>query len=468
MKLTYKDSGVDVEAGQKQVNLIKDMVKRTHRPADGSAIGGYLVSGLVKAVEEKGIKVIYNADVEEILVDGDKKVTGVRASLKDGEETFNAKAVIVTTGGFGGNLAMVEKYDPALKGYVSTNHEGATGDGIEMITKIGGALVDPEFIQIHPTVEQNTSDLITEGLRGGGAILVNTDGNRFINELETRDKVSQGELEQAGSSVWILFDEKVHENFTATNKYINNGYVKQGDTIEDLAKAIEVDEATLVATIDKYNSDIKGNVADEYGRATGLELVDMAPFFAIKVAPGVHHTMGGVKINTNTEVLAEDGNIIEALYAAGEVTGGIHGGNRIGGNAVADIIVFGRQAGQVAGKYAMDNGGHGIKEGSVKVEEEIILPTEAGIYVDGQYEVVGKGHAGDIAMTITVENGNIVKIDFGANEETELLFDGARAEIVKKVIESQKLDGVEAVTGATGSSNGIIEGIQKVMDENKK
>ncbi len=442
-------------------------VKRTHRPADGSAVGGYLVSGLVKAIEEKGIEIKYYTDVKELIVEDDK-VIGVKAEVDSNEVNYFGKSVIVTTGGFSSNAEMVKEYSPELDGYISTNHSGATGDGIVMIEKVGGQIISPEFIQIHPTVEQSSSDLITEGLRGGGAILVNTAGERFVNELETRDVVSKAELEQEGSSVWILFDETVHENFKAVDKYIANGYVKQANTIEELASEIEVDSNALVNTINTYNENIKSSTPDEFGRETGLEIVEKAPYYAIKVAPGVHHTMGGVKINSNTEVLGAEDKIISGLYAAGELTGGVHGGNRIGGNAVTDIIVFGRQAGNVAGQYALANGGHGIKDRDVKKDDSLKIPTETGKYVDGEYEAIGKGFAGDIPMTIKVENGNIVDIIFGENGETELLFESARSEIVKYIVEEQDLDGVDVVSGATKSSEGIISAVREVMKDKTK
>ena len=165
-------------------------VDRTHRPASGAAVGGYLISGLVKNINRRGIEVMLDSNVTEIITEN-HKVVGVKVTEEDGSiQTIKAKAVIIATGGFSANREMVEKYRPDLKGFVTTNHKGATGSGIMILEKLGAGTVDMKEIQIHPTVEQTTSYLISESIRGGGAILVSQIGKRFVNELDTRDKVS--------------------------------------------------------------------------------------------------------------------------------------------------------------------------------------------------------------------------------------------------------------------------------------
>ncbi|MBF6625501.1 flavocytochrome c [Aerococcaceae bacterium zg-BR9] len=329
-------------------------VKRTHRPADGSAVGGYLVDGLFANVTERKIPLFVNANVVEILQE-DGKATGVKAEIGGETKEIKAKAVIVTTGGFGANLDMVSELKPELKGYVTTNQEGSTGDGIEMAKALGAAVVDLDQIQIHPSVEQSTSYLITEAVRGEGAILVNQQGSRFYNELETRDNVSAAINGLEEQFAYVVFDEALKGRVKAIAKYEENGLVKSGETIEDLAAEIGADAETLKATLDTWNKSVEAGEDTEFGRTTGMENgLTEGPFYAIKVAPGVHHTMGGLKINTKAQVLNEAGEPIVGLYAAGEVTGGIHGQNRIGGNAVADIIIFGRQAGAQSAAFAAE------------------------------------------------------------------------------------------------------------------
>ncbi len=443
-------------------------VARIHRPKDGSPVGSYLVSGFIKKLEEIGVPIAYNTTATELVVEGGK-VVGVKATGPEGELVYKAKAVIVAAGGFGANLDMVVEYQPGLKGFVTTNAKGATGDGILMAQKADADTVDMKEIQIHPTVEQETSQLITEALRGEGAILVNQEGKRFTNELLTRDKVSAAEIEQSGGYAYILFDEALREKNKVVDKYIAAGYTHVGETLEDLAGKLEIDPATLAATLKTYNEAVAAGKDEEFEREPeALIAVEKAPYYAVKIAPGVHHTMGGIKINVKTEVLKADGSVIEGLYAAGEVTGGIHGGNRIGGNAVADIVVFGRASGKEAGTYAMAHGGMGKKSPTTPKEDDIKVPTEAGTLKDGVYSEEIQGHNGKLTVKATVENGNIVKLEFPDNPETEAIFNGASKIIVKQIIETQKLEGIDTVSGATVSSNAILKAVEKIISENQK
>lgn len=320
--------------------------KRTHRPEDGSAVGQYLVKGLVKNVQEKEIPLFVNADVKEI-TEKDGKVNGVKVLFNQTEEkTITADAVVVTTGGFGANMDLISEVRPDLEGYVTTNQIGSTGDGIKMIEKLGGTTVDMDQIQVHPTVQQEKSYLIGEAVRGEGAILVSSEGTRFTNELDTRDKVTASINTLPEKAATLVFDSGVKSRVKAIEQYDKMGFVIQADSIEALAKEIGVPEDKLATTLDTWNSAVKNKKDAEFGRTTGMDNdLSTGPFYAIKIAPGIHYTMGGVKINTNTEVLNKDGEAIPGLFAAGEVTGGLHGQNRIGGNSVAEIIIFGRQAG---------------------------------------------------------------------------------------------------------------------------
>ncbi|SMG55353.1 flavocytochrome c [Paenibacillus aquistagni] len=326
--------------------------KRTHRPEDGSAVGQYLVNGLVKNVLSKEIPLFVNANVTEI-TEKDGKVNGVKVLINDKDEkTISADAVIITTGGYGANMDMISKVRPDLEGLVTTNQEGSTGDGISMIEKLGGVTVDMDQIQVHPTVQQEKSYLIGEAVRGEGAILVNNEGTRFVNELDTRDNVTAAINKLPEKAAYLVFDSGVKSRAKAIQKYEEMGFVVQGDSIEALAKEINVPADQLQATLDTYNKAVADKKDAQFGRTTGMEHdLSAGPFYAIKIAPGIHYTMGGVKINTNTEVLNKDGQAIPGLFAAGEVTGGLHGQNRIGGNSVADIIIFGHQAGIKAANF---------------------------------------------------------------------------------------------------------------------
>ena len=321
-------------------------VERTHRPEDGSAVGQYLVAGLVRNVEEQKIPLFVNADVKEV-TEKDGKVNGVKVVFngKD-KKTITAKAVVVASGGFGANMDMIEKVRPDLAGYVTTNQEGSTGDGIKMIEDLGGTTVDLEQIQVHPTVQQENSYLIGEVVRGEGAILVNAEGTRFHNEMDTRDNVTAAINALPEQNAWLVFDSGVKSRAKAIEQYEKKGFTVKGDTIEALAEQMKVPADALKASLDTWNTAVTNKSDAEFGRTTAMDnALTGAPYYAIKIGPGIHYTMGGVVINTNTEVLTKDGQPIPGLFAAGEVTGGLHGQNRIGGNSVGEIIVFGRQAG---------------------------------------------------------------------------------------------------------------------------
>lgn len=326
-------------------------VKRIHRPvnAEGKtvSVGSYMIPLLEKACMENDVEILFGAPATEILMK-DGAAVGVKAE----GYTINAKAVILASGGFGANLDMVAELNPNLKGFVTTNASGIQGDGIKMAEAIGAATVDMDQIQIHPTVEQKTSALITEGLRGDGAILVNAEGLRFCDEVGTRDAVSAAELAQTNGNAWLVVDQAMVDKSSVIAGYIKSGYTVQGDDYAALATAMGVPADVLPATMDTWNAAVAAGTDAEFGRTSFASPLNTAPFYAIQIAPGVHHTMGGLKINTATEVLKADGTAIPGLFAAGEITGGVHGANRLGGNAVADFTVYGRISGSSAAAYA--------------------------------------------------------------------------------------------------------------------
>ena len=333
-------------------------VKRIHRPVDENgktlSVGAYTIPLLEKACQERNnLTLMTEVTVTKLLTDEAGAVIGVEATGKGGNKiTVKAKATILASGGFGANLAMVEQYKPELKGFMTTNAAGIQGDGILMAAEIGAATVDMEQIQIHPTVQADTAALITEGLRGDGAILVNANGERFIDEVGTRDVVSAAEIAQPGSFSWLVVDNKMAEASSVIQGYIKKGMTLQGDSYEALAAELGIPADAFAKTMETWNGYVANKEDPDFGRTSFANPLDTAPFYAVKVTAGIHHTMGGLKIDPETHVLNADGQAIPGLFAAGEVTGGVHGGNRLGGNAVADFVVFGRIAGEQAAAYA--------------------------------------------------------------------------------------------------------------------
>ena len=327
-------------------------VRRAHRPLgdDGRTIpiGSYLVPRLEENVVGRNVNLMLDTDATSLIFE-DGKVVGAKAIGKNGSElTIKATAVVLATGGFGANLDMVVAYKPELKGFMTTNAPGLQGTGIKMAQEVGAAVVDMNEIQIHPTVQFDTSALITEGLRGDGAILVNSNGERFVDEVGTRDVVSAAEIAQPGSFSYLIVDGAMAEASSVIEGYIKKGFTIGGGDLADLAEKLNINPDTLNDTISTWNESVKNKEDKLFGRTNFANPLEKEPYYAVKVTAGIHHTMGGLVIDDNARVLSESGEIIPGLFACGEVTGGIHGGNRLGGNAVTDIIVFGIIAGNAA------------------------------------------------------------------------------------------------------------------------
>lgn len=326
---------------------------RTHRPQGGAAIGVHLVPVLEKAAKDAGVDIRYNSKVTDIIEEGGKAV-GVKVSSAGGDYTVKAGAVIIATGGFGANPDMVVKYKADLAGFGTTNHKGATGDAFAWVEKFNAELVQMEQIQTHPTVVPSNGVMITEAVRGNGAIMVNREGKRFGNEMATRDVMSADVLAQTGKTAYLLFDQSVRESLKAIEGYAKQGLLTEGATPAELAGKLGMDVAALEATIAAYNGYQKGGSGDpDFGRKASEmpRALEKGPYYAVEVGPAIHHTMGGIKINTKAQVISKSGSPVPGLFAAGEVTGGVHGGNRLGGNAVADICVYGKIAGDSALAY---------------------------------------------------------------------------------------------------------------------
>lgn len=320
--------------------------KRAHRPASMAPVGGYLVTGLLKKIQEEEIPVFNNSDVTKLLQEN-KKVTGITVTTPEGEKVIKAKAVLLATGGFGASKEMMKKYRPDLVDYKTTNQPGATGDGLMLAEGVDAQLIQMNFVQVHPTAQTDGDHtfLIGEGVRGEGAILVNKEGKRFVNELNTRKIVSNAITDLNEDGAYLIFDQGVRDHFKAIEFYDHVGLVEHGDSIEELAKIIGVNADDLVKTVSDWNEAVSEKHDAEFGRTTGMDHpLNKAPYFAIHIHPAIHYTMGGVHVLPNTKVLDGDGHVINGLYAAGEVAGGLHGNNRIGGNSIAETVIFGREA----------------------------------------------------------------------------------------------------------------------------
>lgn len=301
------------------------------------------------------VEVMLETKATELIMDGNKAV-GVKAEGTDAIYEITAtNGVVIAAGGFGASVELRNQYNVHwgdLTNIPTTNHPGATGDGIVMAEAVGADLVGMEWIQLLPMGDPQTGSLLGNIEQGvENRIFVNKDGNRFVDEGERRDVMTQALFEQEDNFMWVVLDKHSYPTEDIKNHFnesiedmVAQGRAFKGETLEELAAQIGVDADNLIKAVEEFNAGVDAGV-DSFGRTLFEDKIDTPPYYAGARVPTVHHTMGGILINTEAQVLDTDGNIIENLYAAGEVTGGIHGTNRLGGNALADINVFGKIAG---------------------------------------------------------------------------------------------------------------------------
>lgn len=328
---------------------------RMHGPAGGEFVGPYLQNFFKKALREANVDLRLNSKMVRLVKDEKGAVTGVVVKSKhNGLYFLKAKAVVLATGGIGRNKALLKELRPDIpESTFTSNQPGSQGDGLILARNIGADAVDVKEIQLNPTLLVGSPVIVSERVRGAGAVFVNAEGKRFISELTTRDKTSAAVSAQTGGVAFEIFDQKVRDSVKQTAAAFELGLAKQGATLEELGKNAGIDPKALAETIAKYNEYAKAGKDPDFNRPGIKDLVDTPPYYAIKITPAIHHHMGGVKIDTQTRVIDTEGKPIERLFAAGEVTGGVHGKNRLGGNAVSDTITFGRIAGQNAAKAVL-------------------------------------------------------------------------------------------------------------------
>ena len=312
--------------------------------------------------DELGIPVITNMKAEELIKDKDGRVVGVKATMDGSEYTFNAKGgVVLATGGFGANPEMVKKYNPKIdERFKTTDAPGSTGEALYMAERAGAELVNMGYIQTYPICDplSGAIELIADA-RFDGAILVNQEGKRFVEELQRRDVLSEAILNQTGQYCWVLWNDNIGKISNTVKAHANEyeAFTKQGimttcDDLKCIADFTKIPFDQLQKTV-KRVSDMAGKGNDkDFNHRAGLMDMQQGKYYVIKAVPSTHHTMGGVRINEKAEALTAEGKVIPGLWAAGEVTGVTHGTNRLGGNAYTDIIVFGRIAGEAAAKAA--------------------------------------------------------------------------------------------------------------------
>ena len=353
------------------------LVARTHRAEQKervavTTIGVDIITALSRYVQEcfPFISVVTHARVVKLIKDDEGAVVGVVYEQGDNYYKVRADAVILATGGFCGQTgkdSLLAQWRPDLVSLGTTNGSCADGDGIRLAGSLGAKIVDMEKVQIHPTGFVHPSYpnelrkfLAPESLRAAGGILLNHKGHRFTNELGKRDGVTDAILsncvpycaygEDGPISAYLVLNEEGAKLFqqNVLDFYIRRGFVQQVADINVLADFIGVNHEEIIKTFDEYNDcSIKG--CDRFGKNIfPIKAFDIGqPLYVMIITPCLHYAMGGLQFNERAEVLGGDGSI-KNLYAAGEVTGGLHGANRLCGNSLLECVVFGRRAGKNA------------------------------------------------------------------------------------------------------------------------
>lgn len=333
-------------------------VKRSLIPVGATGLG--FISKFSEAAAKRNIPVITNMKAEELVKDASGRVVGVKATMDGKTYTFDArKGVVIATGGFAANVAMRTEANPFYgAGFKTTNMPGAMGEGITMATKIGAQAVNMGLIQTYPMCDPNSGAIeLIDDARFEGAILVNQEGKRFVEELQRRDVMSKAILEQTGKYCYAIFNGEIEKRSHAITHhqdevevFTKTGILHKADTIEGIADFFKIPVDNLKATIERVNGFAKTGKDLDFNYRSRFVDLSTGPYWIYRGVPSVHHTMGGLKINPKAQVLDANDKPIPGLWAAGEVTGCTHGTNRLGSNAYADIIVFGRIAGAEAAK----------------------------------------------------------------------------------------------------------------------
>lgn len=329
---------------------------RTHTCVEG--VGRGFTEALRKIAEKRGAKMRLKTEVTWIWrKDVDGPVLGLEVKGPKGPVNIRArKAVVLASGGFSRDVAMRMIYNPSLNaGYNCTNHKGATGEMIRFAQAVGADLLHMAFIQLYPYADPETGILDAPAVYpfrgpGFGIVYVDEKGKRFVSEVERRDVVSRAELATGGKKTFTIFNEAMIPKM-GTKEEVEKGMARgrfvKADTLEELGRKLGMDGAVLKDTITRHNGYLKEKKDPEFSKTFSGPMLPMeeGPYYAIAQWPAVHHTMGGLRTDKEARVLDIWGKPIPRLYAAGEVTGGLHGANRLGGNATPDATVFGRIAG---------------------------------------------------------------------------------------------------------------------------
>ncbi len=433
--------------------------------AEGSGKG--LTEALVNHLTKDGnVTVMLNTPGTGLVTNGKNEVIGVTAEGPEGEITILANNVVLATSGFAANKEMVDKYIPEVANAQPFYAAGATGEGILWGQQLGAAVANMGAYQGHAFygVGYGTVD---QGIANRGGIMVNTNGVRFCNEYGGYSELTPHVLAQPGGVAWLVFDQANAGQTARFAQFEEAGIVKTADTVEALAALIDVDAEALAATITAWEASIARG-EDEFNR-TKLPEAFTAPYHAIQITGDLRHTQGGLVTDTATRVLKEDGTPIPGLYAAGGVTEGFSsegGAAYMSGNGLLQALIFGKIAGENAATEVRGQLTATKAETPLSQEQPATeAPATPIVYKDGEYTGTGKGHKSDITVTVVVKDGAVSEVKVSSQADTAAIYASAEEALLPAIVAANGVTGVDTVTGATNSSNGILEAVAAALKQ---
>lgn len=423
-----------------------------------------------KALEDRKIELMLETPATKLLKDADGNIEGAIIENDGKEMKVKAKAVVLATGGYAANGELAGDLHPSYKDTIGVGYAGNDGSGLIMASEIGASVVHTDHLMAimkdYEIVAEMNGNSTTGSLNGlpkaDSQIFVGAEGKRFMDEKNAgfmSQDLNQHIFDQMSKDqtpyVWILTDKKGLEQSKA-KRGLDQEYIT-ADTVEDLASKISVDPTNLKATFENWNTMAANGVDTEFGRTKGLVGLE-SPYYALAVTPCHLITYGGISRTVNAEALQAGGNIINGLYVAGEVSAN----SAYMGFTLSNAITWGRIAGANAAEYIKNGPKAPVAEEENK-EEATTTETEKLSFKAGTYTGSAKGNGGDVKVEVTVDETSIKEVKILEHKETEGLAEPALEKVPAAIVEKQSTS-VDTVTGATITSNAIMDAVKSALE----
>lgn len=438
--------------------------------AEGSGAG--MTQKLIANLNsDENIEVMLNSPAMELAVENGAVVGAF--IKKNNSETIliRAENTILATSGFAANKEMLEEYIPEMVDACPLVAPGATGEGILWGQNLGAEVANMKAYQGHGVYSEELGKSVDLNILYRGGILVNMNGLRFTNEHKGYSELSPEVLAQPTNHVYMIFNKANAELTSQFQAYVDAGIVTEAETMDELAVKLNLDQDNLKTSVEDFMNGIKAG-QDSLNRTFFPEHFE-GPYYALKITADLRHTQGGLVTDVVGQVLKADGTLIRGLYAAGGVMEGFSdtaGPGYMSGNGLLQAFVFGRLAGKQAATTKRNDAKVVVMEFEEEISEEKPADSEAPdkntVYKDGVYEGIGKGYHGDIKVKVTVENSKIKTIEVLEQSETETIYKAAEKPVIYAIIENNSY-AVDAVTGSTKSSKGIMSAVEDALKAGK-